>query len=59
MALLIFDVPAPYIENNMIAELWGHTHKVYNADGLVLYFKAYLSDVEYEMKRIHLIYHLL
>lgn len=50
--LLIFDVPAPYIENNVIAELWGHgitdTHKVYDADGLALYFKAYLSDLEYE-----------
>ena len=36
----------------MIAELWGHgitdTHKVYDADGLALYFKAYLSDLEYE-----------
>lgn len=24
------------------------THRVYDADGLALYFKAYLSDVEYE-----------
>lgn len=35
-----------------ISELWGHgftdTHRVYDADGLALYFKAYLSDVEYE-----------
>lgn len=50
--LLIFDVLAPYIGNNVIAELWGHgitdTHKVYDADGLALYFKAYLSDLEYE-----------
>ena len=33
-------------------QLWGHgftdTHKVYDADGLALYFKAYVSDVEYE-----------
>lgn len=40
--LLIFDVPASYIENNVITELWGYditdTHKVYNADGLALYF---------------------
>ena len=50
--LLIFDEPAPFIENEVIAKLWGHgitdTHKVYDADGLALYFKAYLSDVEYE-----------
>ncbi len=50
--ILIFDVPAPYIENESIGELWGHditaTHKVYDVDGLALYFKAYLSDVEYE-----------
>ena len=36
----------------MVAELCGHgitdIHKVYDADGLSLYFKAYLSDVEYE-----------
>ena len=48
--LLIFDAPAPFIENEVIADLWGHgftdTHKVYDADGLALYFKAYLSDVE-------------
>ena len=50
--LLIFDAPAPFIENEVIAKLWGYgftdTHKVYDADGLALYFKAYLSDVEYE-----------
>lgn len=50
--LLIFDAPAPFIENEVVAELWGHgitdTHKVYDADGLALYFKAYLNDVEYE-----------
>lgn len=50
--LLIFDAPAPFIENEVIFELWGHgftdTHRVYDADGLALYFKAYLSDVEYE-----------
>lgn len=49
--LLIFDVPAPFIDNEMMAELWGYgitdTHKVYDADGLALYFKAYLSDIEY------------
>lgn len=35
--LLIFDEPAPFIENEVIAKLWGHgitdTHKVYDADG--------------------------
>lgn len=50
--LLIFNDVAPFIENEMIAELWGHgitsTNKVYDADGLALYFKAHLSDVEYE-----------
>ena len=50
--LLIFDVPAPFIENDVIVKLWGQgitdTHKVYDADGLALYFKTYLSDVEYE-----------
>ena len=49
--LLIFDVPAPFINNEVVAELWGYgitdTHKVYDAEGLALYFKAYLSDVEY------------
>lgn len=50
--LLIFDAPAQFVENEVIAKLWGDgftdTHKVYDADGLALYFKAYLSDVEYE-----------
>lgn len=50
--LLIFDDVAPFIENGVIGELWGHgitsTNKVYDADGLALYFKAHLSDVEYE-----------
>ena len=49
--LLIFNDVAPFIENEMIAELWGHgitsTNKVYDADGLALYFKAHLSDIEY------------
>lgn len=47
--IFIYDVPAPFIKNEVVAELWGHgitdTHKVYDADGLALYFKAYLSDV--------------
>ena len=34
-----------------MAELWGYgitdTHKVYDAEGLALYFKSYLSDIEY------------
>lgn len=34
-----------------MAGLWGYgmtdTHKVNDADGLALYFKAYLSDVEF------------
>ena len=50
--LLIFDDTAPFIENETIAGLWGHgitsTNKVYDGDGLALYFKAHLSDVEYE-----------
>ena len=50
--LLIFDDTAPFIENETIAGLWGHgitsTHKVFDGDGLALYFKAHLSDVEYE-----------
>lgn len=50
--LLIFEDEAPFISNEIITELWGHgftsTHKVFDADGLALYFKAYLSDVEYE-----------
>ena len=49
--LLIFEDIAPFISNDTITELWGHgmtdTHKVYDADGLALYFKVYLSDVEY------------
>ena len=49
--LLIFDVPAPFISNEVMADLWGYgitdTHKVYDAEGLALYFKAYLSDIEY------------
>lgn len=50
--LMIFDDTAPFIENEMISELWGHgitsSHKVFDADGLALYFKVYLSDIEYE-----------
>ncbi len=50
--LLIFEDEAPFISNEIITELWGHgltsTHKVFDADGLSLYFKAYLSDIEYE-----------
>lgn len=50
--LLIFEATAPFIANETIAEIWGYgitsTHKVFDADGLALYFKAYLSDVEYE-----------
>ena len=49
--LLIFNAPAPFIDNEVIAELWGYgitdTLKVYDAEGLALYFKAYLSDIEY------------
>lgn len=49
--LLIFDSKAPFISNQDIADLWGYgmtdTHKVYDADTLALYFRAYLSDVEY------------
>lgn len=49
--LLIFEDVAPFISNDTITGLWGYgmtdTHKVYDADGLALYFKVYLSDVEY------------
>ncbi len=50
--LLIFGDTAPFIDNTTIAELWSYgitsTHAVFDAAGLALYFKAYLSDVEYE-----------
>ena len=50
--LLIFEDTAPFIANETIAEIWGYgitsTHKVFDAEGLALYFKAYLSDVQYE-----------
>lgn len=49
--LLIFEDIAPFISNDTIKELWGHgitdTHEVCDADGLALYFKVYLSDIEY------------
>lgn len=49
--LLIFKDKAPFISNDVMAGLWGYgmtdTHKVDDADGLALYFKAYLSDVEF------------
>jgi hypothetical protein len=48
---LIFEDVALFIINDTITELWGlgitNTHKVYDADGLDLYFTVYLSDVEY------------
>ena len=47
--LLIFEDTAPFIANETIAEIWGYgitsTHKVFDADGLALYFKAYLRVV--------------
>ena len=50
--LLIFEDTAPFIDNATIAELWSRgitsTHAVFDADGLALYFKAYLNDIEYE-----------
>ena len=50
--LLIFEDTAPFIANETIAEIWSHgitsTHAVFDGDGLALYFKAYLSDVQYE-----------
>ena len=50
--LLIFEDTAPFIANETIAEIWSHgitsTHAVFDGDGLALYFKAYLSDIEYE-----------
>ena len=49
--LLIFSSKAPFISNQNISDLWGYgmtdTRKVYDADTLALYFRAYLSDVEY------------
>lgn len=49
--LLIFEDNAPFLSNEAIFKLWGHgitdTHKVYDADGLALYFKVYLTDIEY------------
>ena len=51
-AHLAYEDTAPFIANETITELWSHgitsTHAVFDADGLALYFKAYLSDVEYE-----------
>ena len=45
--LFIFDVPAPFIDNEVIAALWGYgitdTHKVYDAEGLTLYFIIFIS----------------
>ena len=50
--LLIFDDNAPFIASDIISELWSHgitsTHKVFDGDGLALYFKVHLSDIEYE-----------
>lgn len=50
--LLIFDDNAPFIASDIISELWSHgitsTHKVFDGDGLDLYFKVHLSDIEYE-----------
>lgn len=50
--LLIFDDVAPFIENETITELWSHgitsMHSVFDANGLALYFKAYLSHIEHE-----------
>lgn len=49
--LLIFEDTAPFISNDVISNLWGYgitdTHKVYDSDGLALYFKVYLTDIEY------------
>ncbi|MBQ8924133.1 MAG: hypothetical protein IJ053_04990, partial [Lachnospiraceae bacterium] len=49
--LLIFTSKAPYISNQDISDLWGYgmtdTHMVYDVDTLALYFRAYLSDVEF------------
>ena len=49
--LLIFEDTAPYLENDVIADIWGNgitkTQKVYDADGLALYFKVCLNDMEY------------
>ena len=49
--LLIYKDTAPYIENDVIADIWENgitkTQKVYDADGLALYFKVCLNDMEY------------
>lgn len=50
--LLIFEDIAPFLANDTITELWEHgitnTRTVFDGDGLALYFKYYLSDVEYD-----------
>ena len=50
--LLIFEDTAPFIENETITSIWGcgitSANKVFDGDGLALYFKVHLSDVEYE-----------
>lgn len=50
--ILLFEEKAPYIANSQIADIWGNgytdTRDVFDGDGLALYFKAYLSDFEYE-----------
>lgn len=50
--ILIFEETAPFIANSQISAIWGKgctdIHAVFDGDGLALYFKAYLSDVEYE-----------
>ncbi len=51
--ILIFDKEAPFIENKVIEEIWGHgftkTQKIDgNIDDLGAYFSAYLGDLPIE-----------
>lgn len=56
--ILVFEDVAPFIANDVIVDIWSKgftdTHAVFEGDGLALYFKAYLSDVEYEDDRVDL-----
>ena len=46
-----FEDTAPFISNDVVSNLWGYgitdTHKVYDSDGLALYYKVYRTDIEY------------
>lgn len=50
--LYIFEEKAPYIENSVLAELWGHgfvnVQALDNIDNLGAYLTAYLADIPVE-----------